>query len=80
VFFDHCSVCHSHDTDEVMVGPSLKAFFSVTPAPLADGTVLPQTDAAVRKMIETGTNSMPPLAGNLSERDIEDVIAFLHTL
>jgi mono/diheme cytochrome c family protein len=80
VFFDHCSVCHSHDTDEVIVGPSLKAFFSTPPAPLADGTVLPQTDAAVRKMIETGTTYMPPFAESLSDEEIEDVIAFLHTL
>jgi len=80
VFADHCSVCHSPDTDEVIVGPSLMGFFRKTPAALADGKPLPQTDAAVREMIQKGDANMPPLGGDLSEQQIADVIAYLHTL
>ncbi|MBI4481040.1 MAG: cytochrome c [Acidobacteria bacterium] len=80
VFADHCSVCHSPDTEEVIVGPSLMGFFRKTPAALADGKPLPQTDAAVREMIQKGDANMPPLGGDLSEQQIADVIAYLHTL
>jgi mono/diheme cytochrome c family protein len=80
VFFTHCAVCHSADTEETIVGPSLKSFFSGSPAPLADGTVLPQTDAAVRRIIQEGTRNMPPLGESLTDQQISDVIAYLHTL
>jgi mono/diheme cytochrome c family protein len=80
VFFTHCAVCHSADTEGAIVGPSLKSFFSGSRAPLADGTVLPQTDAAVRRIIEDGTTNMPPLAGHLTDQQISDVIAYMHTL
>jgi mono/diheme cytochrome c family protein len=80
VFYQHCSVCHSADTDEVIVGPSLKGFFkNPSPAPLADGTVLPRTDAAVHDLFEKGTKNMPPVRG-LSKQQLSDVVAFLHTL
>ncbi|MBI2819107.1 MAG: cytochrome c [Acidobacteria bacterium] len=81
VFDNNCSVCHSSDTDEVIIGPSLKGFFSGTPAPLADSEKpLPQTDAAVRRMIQEGNSYMPPLGSDLTEQQITDVIAYLHTL
>jgi mono/diheme cytochrome c family protein len=80
VFFNNCAVCHANETDEVIVGPSLKNFFNGMPAPLADGTRLPQTDDAVRKMIEKGTDNMPPLGEDLGDQKITDVIAYLHTL
>ena len=81
VFDNNCSVCHSPDTDEVIIGPSLKGFFRGTPAPLAEGgQPLPQTDAAVRRMIQEGNSNMPPLGSDLTEQQITDVIAYLHTL
>lgn len=81
VFDNNCSVCHSSDTDEVIIGPSLKGFFRGTPASLADGgKPLPQTDAAVRRMIQKGDAYMPPIGEDLSEQQITDVIAYLHTL
>jgi mono/diheme cytochrome c family protein len=80
VFYKHCHVCHAADTAEVIVGPGLKGFFSdQSPSPLADGTVLPRTDEGVRGLFERGTKNMPPVKG-LSEQQLADVIAFLHTI
>ena len=79
LYYEHCSVCHSADTDEAIVGPSLKGFFQTPPAPLADGTELPRTDTAVRELFEKGTMNMPPTKG-LSPQQLENIIAFLHTL
>src|SRR5688572_6769185 len=60
LFYKHCSVCHSADTTETIVGPSLRKFFVKPPAPLADGNVLPRTNAAIRELFRKGTKNMPP--------------------
>ena len=80
VFNKHCYVCHAPDSNEVIVGPSLKGFYSnQNPAPLKNGSVLPRTDAAVRELFENGTTQMPPVRG-LTEQQLDDVIAYLHTI
>jgi mono/diheme cytochrome c family protein len=80
VFLSHCSVCHSRDTDDVIVGPSLKNYFQ-RPAPaLSNGTAAPQTDAAIRDLLQHGTRDMPPISQDLSEQETADLLVFLHTL
>ena len=79
-FFKHCSVCHSHDTDDKLVGPSLKSYFQ-RPAPmLSNGAPAPQTDAGIRDLLQHGTRNMPPISQDLSEQETSDLLIYLHTL
>jgi mono/diheme cytochrome c family protein len=80
VFFATCSVCHETETDEANVGPSLKGLFRKPSQVLADGTHLEHTDDAVRRFILQGNSNMPPMDKALSRQDLEDVLAYLHTL
>ena len=54
--FDQCSVCHSADSDETIVGPGLKGLFKHDK--LKNGK--PVTEANVREKINDGGNGMPP--------------------
>ncbi len=80
VYYKHCSVCHSPDTDTVVVGPSLKNYFQRPPTQLSNGTLFPRTDAAIRDLLQHGTRDMPPISQDLSEQDTADLLVFLHTL
>jgi cytochrome c2 len=74
--FEQCSGCHATDTDDVIVGPSLKGLFKRKM--LKDGK--PVNEANVREMINMGGNGMPSFSDSLSDQDKNDVIAYLKTL
>jgi cytochrome c len=74
--FEMCAGCHATDSDEVIVGPSLKVLFKR--AKLKNGK--PVNDANVREMINSGGNGMPPFGDSLSDQDKSDIIAYLKTL
>jgi mono/diheme cytochrome c family protein len=74
--FDQCSVCHNTETDEIKVGPSLKALYKHDK--LKNGK--PVNDASVKDFINTGGNGMPAFADLLSEEEKGDLLAYLKTL
>ena len=74
--FEQCSGCHATDTDDVIVGPSLKGLFKRKM--LKDGK--PVNEANVLDMINMGGGGMPPFADSLSAADKANVIAYLKTL
>lgn len=76
MLFEQCAGCHATDSDEVIVGPSLKGLFKR--AKLKNGK--PVNDANVRDMINSGGNGMPPFGDSLSDQDKTDIIAYLKTL
>jgi len=76
MLFEQCSGCHATDSDETIVGPSLKGLFKRKT--LKNGK--PVTVANVREMITTGGNGMPPFGDSLSAQDKSDIIAYLMTL
>ncbi len=73
---EQCSGCHSTDTDEVVVGPSLKGLFKR--AKLKNGK--PVNEANVLDMINNGGNGMPPFGDSISAEDKPNLIAYLKTL
>lgn len=79
-YFKHCVVCHSPDTDEYIAGASLKDYFRNPPKQLSDGKLFPRTDAAIRELIEKGTKNMPPLSQGMTPQEIDEILAYLHTL
>ena len=74
--FDQCSGCHSAETDEKKVGPSLKGLFQRSK--LRNGK--PVTEKNIRSRIEQGGDGMPAFSDLLSDKEKIDLITHLKTL
>ena len=79
--FQQCAVCHNADSTEKKMGPGLKGLFKMPPHKMADGTIMSRHDEpTIRKQVELGSSSMPPMKGVLSKQELDDLIAYLRTL
>lgn len=76
VVFEQCAVCHNADSDEKKMGPGLKGLFKK--AKLANGKQ--PTDANVMTKINEGGNGMPAYKDMLSDKEKDDLLAYLKTL
>jgi cytochrome c len=74
--FEQCAGCHSAETDEKKVGPSLKGLFQR--AKLRNGKAI--TEKNVRSRIEQGGDGMPAFSELLSDKEKIDLISYLKTL
>ena len=76
LFQANCAICHNAYKQEPLQGPPLEAMFRKQALPSG----LPATDAHVRETILTGRRNMPPFNTLLDDQQIDDLLAFLHTL
>jgi mono/diheme cytochrome c family protein len=76
VFVSRCSSCHSADTEKGMNGPGLQGLFRKPY--LHSG--MAANDAQVTGVIVHGRNMMPALGNTLSDQQLSDLMAYLHTL
>ncbi len=76
IFQANCSVCHNAYKNEPLQGPSLAHLYKKD----LPSSGSPPTDQRVRETILLGRNMMPPFNMALQERQIDDLIAYLHTL
>jgi mono/diheme cytochrome c family protein len=76
LFQANCAICHNAYKGEPLQGPPLVAMFRKQALPSG----LPATDAHVRDTILTGRRNMPPFNTLLDKQQIDDLLAFLHTL
>jgi mono/diheme cytochrome c family protein len=75
--FDHqCATCHAAYSAHVYKGPSLQGIFKKPYLHMG----APANDDRVREIITVGHNKMPAYSRVLTQQQIEDVIAYLHTL
>ena len=74
--FQHCSGCHSAETGEKKVGPSLKGLFKKRY--LLNGT--PVTEQNIRFKIKNGGDGMPSYEQILLAKEVDQVIAYLRGL
>ena len=74
--FEQCGGCHSAETDEKKVGPSLKGLFQR--AKLRNGKAV--TERNIRSRIEQGGDGMPAFSDLLSDKEKIDLISYLKTL
>jgi cytochrome c len=74
--FEQCGVCHNPDTDEKKMGPGLKGLFKKDK--LNSGKK--PTEANVRAQIDDGGNGMPAYKDILSDKEKDDLVAYLKTL
>ncbi len=75
VFVSRCSSCHSADTEKGMNGPGLEGLFRKPY--LHSG--MAANDAQVTAVIVHGRNMMPALGNTLSDQQLADLMAYLHT-
>jgi cytochrome c2 len=74
--FQTCAGCHSVSTDQRKMGPSLRSLFGrVT---LRNGRHA--DDENVRAIVLNGYNGMPPFRYSFRPEEIDDLMAYLHTL
>ncbi len=75
IFEEKCSECHEYDSEETKVGPGLKG---VKDGKLPSGKKASH-DAVLEILVE-GRDEMPPFKDVLSDKQKDDVIAFVLTL
>jgi mono/diheme cytochrome c family protein len=72
-----CDRCHEADSTRGKKGPSLKGIFQRKYLSLSG---LPANDERVRDIIRLGRNEMPAYSQQLTSQQIQDLLAYLHTL
>ena len=78
-----CWRCHDIETgvSKRPPAPSLKGVFQRPPHTLADGTKHDEhTDAMLGLIIRQGTKAMNPRGAVLTDQEVADLLAYLHTL
>ena len=71
-----CAPCHNAHSVPGQNGPSLNAIFKKTFLPSG----LPANERFVRQTILNGRNMMPAAGSGLSQTQLDDLLAYLHTL
>ena len=75
-FNAHCAQCHYERVDQSKNGPSLASLFK-KPA-LHSGAAA--TDERVTSTIVNGHGLMPPMGAQVDDQEIQDLLAYLHTV
>jgi mono/diheme cytochrome c family protein len=71
-----CAPCHDAHSVPGQNGPSLKGLFKKTFLPSG----LPANERFVRQTILNGRNMMPAAGSGLTQQQLDDLLAYLHTL
>lgn len=76
IYQARCAVCHYDRTTGSLKGPSLLGVFKKPALPSGAAN----TDERVSATILHGRNNMPALGNQLGPSDLDDLLAYLHTL
>jgi len=76
VFDRHCGMCHEPYSSKSRRGPSLQAMFKKPY--MVSGT--PANDERVSEVVMLGRSKMPAFNRVLTQQQVEDLLAYLHTL
>jgi len=77
LYDSHCDRCHEPYSARGKKGPGLKGVFQNKYLSLSG---LPANDERVSEIVWRGRNEMPAYSQTLSSQDIQDLLAYLHTL
>jgi mono/diheme cytochrome c family protein len=77
IYDSHCDRCHEPYSTKGKKGPGLKGMFQHKYLSLSG---LPANDERVTDIIRLGRNEMPAYSQTLGSQDIQDLLAYLHTL
>ena len=76
IYQQTCYPCHDAHSVPGENGPNLQGLFKKTFLPSG----LPANERFVRQTILTGRNMMPAAGANLTPQQLDDLLAYLHTL
>jgi mono/diheme cytochrome c family protein len=77
IYDEKCDRCHEPYSTRGKKGPGLKGMFQHKYLSLSG---LPANNERVTEIIRLGRNEMPGYSQTLSSQDIQDLLAYLHTL
>jgi mono/diheme cytochrome c family protein len=77
IYDHHCDRCHEPYSTRGKKGPSLHGVFQHKYLSLSG---LPANDERVTDIIRLGRNEMPAYAQTLNAQELQDLLAYLHTL
>src|SRR5579863_402727 len=77
IYDARCDRCHEPYSTRGKKGPGLKGMFQNKYLSLSG---LPANDERVTDIIRLGRNEMPGFSESLTSQDIQDLLAYLHTL
>jgi mono/diheme cytochrome c family protein len=77
IYDSHCDRCHEPYSTRGKKGPGLKGVFYNKYLSLSG---LPANDERVSDIIRQGRNEMPAFSQTLSPQDVQDLLAYMHTL
>jgi len=77
LYDNYCNRCHEPYSSRGKKGPSLKGVFQRQYLPLSG---LPANDARVGDIIKNGRSKMEGFGQVMTEQQIQDLLAYLHTL
>jgi mono/diheme cytochrome c family protein len=77
IYDQYCDRCHAPYSSRNRKGPSLKGMFK---RQYLSASGLPANDARVDDIIRIGRNKMPGFGNVLTQEQIDDLLAYLHTL
>lgn len=76
VYDDYCLMCHEAYSSSARRGPTMQGLFKKPAMP--SGT--PANDERVSEVIMMGRAKMPAYSNRLSQQQLQDLLAYLHTL
>ena len=76
VFQRYCAACHNAYSSSGSKGPSLRKLYRKQFLPSG----LPANDRFVEQTIVNGRGMMPPQGDALDQQQLDDLVAYLHTL
>ncbi|AXC10644.1 hypothetical protein ACPOL_1296 [Acidisarcina polymorpha] len=76
VFQSRCARCHYANSDSGLRGPGLQALYKQPYLPSG----APANDDRITYVIRYGRGMMPAFGSDLDERQLSNLIAYLHTL
>jgi len=77
IYDSHCDRCHEPYSTKGKKGPGLQGVFKHQYLPLSG---LPANDERVTDIIRVGRHEMPGYSQTLSPQEIDDLLAYMHTL
>ncbi len=77
IYDSHCDRCHDPYSTRGRKGPGLKGVFK---QPYLSVSGLPANDERVVDIIRLGRKEMPGYSQTLSQQDIDELLAYMHTL
>jgi mono/diheme cytochrome c family protein len=77
IYDHHCDRCHEPYSTRGKKGPGLKGVFQNKYLPISG---LPANDDRVSDIVRLGRKEMPGYSETISQQELQDLLAYMHTL